>query len=71
MSIVAASTDPTARRQQIALDHLALCREEMDQARRSRQHYVTLARQYGLTHQAIGDALGVSEARIRQILAGR
>lgn len=65
MSILA---EPDSR-QQIALGHLRLCREELEQAKRSRALYVDLARKYGLSNQAIGDALGITEAGVRRILA--
>lgn len=57
-------------RQQIALGHLKLCREQLEQAQRSRALYVDLARKYGLSNQSIGDALGITEAGVRRILAG-
>lgn len=57
-------------RQQIALGHLKLCREELEQAKRSRGLYVDLARKYGLSNQAIGEALGITEAGVRRIMAG-
>lgn len=60
----------TDSRQQIALGHLKLCREELAQAKRSRALYVDLAKTYGLSNQAIGDALGITEAGVRRILAG-
>jgi hypothetical protein len=57
----------TDSRQEIALIHLKLCREEMDRAKRNRTLYVDLARQYGLSNQAIGDALGMTEVGVRRI----
>ncbi|MDK8171728.1 hypothetical protein QP735_04215 [Curtobacterium citreum] len=57
-------------RQQIALGHLKLCREQLEQAKRSRALYVDLARKYGLSNQSIGDALGITEAGVRRIVAG-
>lgn len=58
----------TDSRQQIALSHLKLCRMELERAKQSRALYAALARQYGLSNQAIGDALGVTEAGVRRIL---
>lgn len=57
-------------RQQIALGHLKLCREQLDHAKQSRALYVDLARKYGLSNQSIGDALGITEAGVRRIMAG-
>ena len=48
---------------------LELSRDDLDNAKRARDHYIGLARKYGLTNQEIGDCLGVSEARVRAILA--
>ncbi|WIB25843.1 hypothetical protein [Curtobacterium sp. MCSS17_015] len=59
----------TDSRQQIAIDHLKLCRSQLTEAKRLRTMYVELARQYGLSNQAIGDALGITEAGVRRILS--
>ena len=37
---------------------------------RNRRYYAGVARRYGMTNQQIGDILGITEARVRQILAG-
>jgi DNA-directed RNA polymerase sigma subunit (sigma70/sigma32) len=57
-------------RQSIALDYLHRTAEQMEQAVRNRAAYAKLGREYGLTNQAIGTALGITEARVRQIVAG-
>lgn len=62
------STHPSDQ-QAIALQYLALTREQMEQAVRNRFLYVKLARAHKITNQAIGDALGLSETRVRQIAA--
>lgn len=49
---------------------LELSRDDLEKAKRARNHYIGLARKYGLTNQDIGDALGITEARVRAILAG-
>lgn len=68
------SPDTTGSREeslkQIAITHLQLTREHFEKARTLRAHYAELGRTYGLTNQQIGDALGITEARVRQILAG-
>lgn len=69
MSIVSSPPANRTRQQEIALTYLELTRQQMDEARRNRALYVRLGRQYGLTNQAIGDALGITEARVRQITA--
>lgn len=50
---------------------LELSRDDLEKAKRSRDHYITLARKYGLTNGEIGEALGISEARVRAILNAR
>lgn len=56
-------------RQSIAEEYLRRSAADLAEATRTRLHYVKLARGYGLTFQRIGDALGVSEAAVRQLLA--
>jgi DNA-directed RNA polymerase sigma subunit (sigma70/sigma32) len=58
-------------------DHKTACRvflelaaDDLEKAKRTRDHYAGLARRYGLTNAEIGEALGISEARVRQIVAG-
>jgi len=48
---------------------LELAADDLARAKRSRDHYIGLARRYGLTNADIGTALGISEARVRAILA--
>lgn len=57
-------------------DHKATCRvflelaaQDLANAMRTRNHYVGLANKYGLSNVDIGECLGVSETRVRQILA--
>lgn len=72
-----AMTNRTHRISDPGNDHKATCKlflelaaDDLANARRSRDRYVGLAHKYGLTNGEIGDAIGVSEARIRAILAG-
>ncbi|AUM16473.1 MULTISPECIES: sigma factor-like helix-turn-helix DNA-binding protein [Rhodococcus] len=51
-----------------ALEMLDVLRQRQESNRLHRVHYMQLARQYGCTHQQIGDALGVSEAAVRAML---
>lgn len=53
-----------------ALGYLSLTREQGEAFARNRTYYATLARRYGLTLVQIGEALGITEARVRQIVAG-
>jgi hypothetical protein len=55
-------------RQQIALDYLGIAAREFEQAARNRIRYVQLAREYGVTNAAIGEALGVTESAVRGLL---
>lgn len=52
----------------IALEFLTRAKDDLDKAKRTRIAYVQAAKSHGLSNQQIGDALDVSEARIRQIL---
>lgn len=56
-------------------DHRETCRlflelaaDDLTRARRLRDHHIGLAHRYGLTNTEIGSKVGVSEARVRQIL---
>jgi len=49
---------------------LELAAADLAQAKRTRDYYVGLSRKYGLTNADIGSALGLTEARVRAILAG-
>ena len=53
----------------IVRQYLQLTKVQMEQAIRNRDLYTKLAKSYGLTNQAIGNELGITEARVRQILA--
>lgn len=57
-----------ASRQQIALDYLALSQREFEQATTNRIRYMQLARDYGVTNAAIGEAVGLTESTVRGIL---
>jgi|GEM_PF-7119818 len=63
--------------QGVALTHLRFVQEEIAATtntdavnKRVRLHYVRLARDSGVTHKAIGDALCVTEGAVRAILKG-
>ena len=64
------SINPGIDRASICVEFLTRAADDVAQAKRVRDNYARLARRYGLTNQAIGDALGVTEARVRQIVAG-
>jgi DNA-directed RNA polymerase sigma subunit (sigma70/sigma32) len=50
-------------------NYLEMTRSQLDAAHNNRKHYVKVARSYGMTFRDIGERLGYSEARIRQIAA--
>lgn len=49
---------------------LELAADDLSRAKRARDHYISLSHKYGLSNVEIGAALGISEARVRAILAG-
>lgn len=49
---------------------LELSRDDLEKAKRARNHYIRLAHKYELSNVEIGAALGITEARVRAILAG-
>lgn len=55
-------------RTRIALDFLARAKDDLERAKRTRVTYAKAARKHGVTNQQIGDVLGISEARVRQLL---
>lgn len=64
-----------ARKQEIARNYLRLSRQDMeevradlDQVTRARARHILTARAYGLTHQAIGEELGITETGVRLII---
>lgn len=57
------------RRQLIAVEFLELAARDVTQAKLTQDRYIRLAKhEYRLSNQTIGEALGVSEARVRQML---
>jgi DNA-directed RNA polymerase specialized sigma24 family protein len=58
------SVDP---KKDLARDFLVRARDDLERAKRTRKAYVLAAREHGLTNQQIGDVLGISEARVRQL----
>lgn len=58
------SVDP---KKDLARDFLVRARDDLERAKRTRKAYVQAARIHGLTNQQIGDVLGISEARVRQL----
>ena len=57
-----------------ATKFLYICRDSLEQAQtnletalRMRAEFVMFARLHGLTNQQIGDALGITESRVRRI----
>lgn len=49
---------------------LELAARDLADAKRTRAYYASLARKHGCSNAFIGEALGISEARVRQIVAG-
>lgn len=62
--------DATAERPKtaLAIDYLKLVAADMRHIASLRVDYMRLARQYGVTNQQIGDALGITEAAVRALL---
>lgn len=56
-------------RQLIALEYLSLAARDFEQAARARIRYVLLARDYGVPHVKIAEALGISESSVRGLIA--
>ena len=56
-------------RRRIAGDYLTRARDDFHTAARNRIRYVLLARQYGMTNDAIGALLGISERAVRGLVA--
>lgn len=54
----------------IARIYLELSREDLENVKRNRDNYIHLAKKYGLSNVEIGEAVGLSEARVRAILRG-
>ncbi|MBL0245584.1 MAG: hypothetical protein IPQ22_16925 [Rhodoferax sp.] len=55
--------------EQIAADYLRRASEDLERAKRTRLYYVQAAKTHGMSNVKIGEALGVSEGRVRQMLA--
>ena len=70
MTIIAhpGDTGKTERLRGIALGYLHLTREQMDTAKNQRLTYIRLGRQYGLTWEAMGEALGITETAVRLLV---
>lgn len=64
-----ASAPQVDTRREIARTFLRLANEEYQGQRRHRSYYARIAREHGLTHKEIGDAYGVTESAIRQMIA--
>ena len=60
------STDEEKRR--IAGDYLTRVRDDLERAKRTRVEYIRLAREYGLTNEAIGMLLGITETAVRALV---
>lgn len=56
------------RRQVVAVDYLEMCARKLNEAKQARLVAVRAARDHGLSYQTIGDALGLTEAGVRQIV---
>lgn len=55
----------------LALEFLTRAKDDLEKAKRTRIAYVKASKVHGLSNQEIGDVLGVSEARVRQILGAK
>ena len=64
-----AAPTPTSDRQELARTFLKLANSEFQTHKMHRGYYATVARQYGLTHQEIADAYGITEAAVRGLIA--
>lgn len=62
------SAEPSQR--DIARIYLELSKSDLENAKRNRSYYIGLAHRYGLSNVEIGEAVGVTEARVRAILGG-
>lgn len=58
------SVDP---KKGIARDYLERAKDDLERAKRTRIAYVKAAQLHGLTNVEIGEVLGLSEARVRQL----
>jgi hypothetical protein len=69
--IVPEATDnPADELKKHAVAYLELTRKQGESFAQNRTYYSGLAKKYGLTNQEIGDILGITEARVRQLVAG-
>ena len=55
------------RKQAICIEYLKLAGRDLEKAKRQRTVYIQRARELGISNVAIGEALGITEARVRQI----
>lgn len=55
-------------RQRIAGEYLTRARDDLERAARTRIYYVVQARKYGMTNEAIGALLGISESAVRALV---
>lgn len=68
---VPVGTPPQQRNGQLqaaALELLTIHREHMAREKRVRLYLIRISRDYGLSHEAIGNALGMTEAGVRMSL---
>lgn len=69
--IVPEATDSAADElKKHAVAYLELTRKQGEAFTQNRTYYSGLAKKYGLTNQEIGDLLGITEARVRQLVVG-
>lgn len=62
------SSVPGDARKILAVQYLERVKQDLERAKRTRTAYVKAAKEHGLTNQQIGEAVGVSEGRVRQLL---
>jgi len=65
-----ATGNPAEELRRHAVGYLELTRNQGEAFQRNRAYYVALGHKYGLSNQAMGDILGITEGRVRQIVAG-
>lgn len=63
------SSVPADGKVAIAVEFLSRAADDLSRAKRTRLAYVKASKTHGLTNKQIGDALGISEARVRQMLS--
>ena len=66
---ISESGEVTEARKNLALEFLELTRDGLEEAKDLRLRRILLARKYGLSNRVIGEALGITEAAVRGLVA--